>query len=266
LTATRPIRCSANIAFLFPDQSIVDGLEAARANGFRTVELADPYGVPTEVLVAALSRLGLEVGLANVATGRPDRGDRGFAGDPTRKDEFEAELERAAAFAGRVRPAKVNVLSGIRRNDLDEDAQLSQARRALALASRRLAPLGVQVVTELLNSTYAPGFLLSNVDRAIELLAPLDANVGLQLDIYHLQLAERDLLRAIRRLGPLIGHVQVADVPFRTEPGTGELDIHEVLAAIAAAGYDSVVGLEYGPSSPAADLFGWMAAAGCIRA
>lgn len=45
-----------------------------------------------------------------------------------------------------------------------------------------------------------------------------------------------------------IGHVHVADVPGRHEPGTGELDYGNVFAAIADAGYDGVVSCEFSPT------------------
>jgi hydroxypyruvate isomerase len=104
------------------------------------------------------------------------------------------------------------------------------------------------------------------MDLARDLLVPLDGQVGLQLDIYHLHKAHGDLIPTIRRLGPLIGHLQIADAPFRTEPGSGDIDPLAVLTAVAHAGYRGVVGLEYRPSCPDADLFGWMDAAGCVRA
>ena len=55
-----------------------------------------------------------------------------------------------------------------------------------------------------------------------------------------------------------IGHVQIADVPGRHEPGTGTLDIDHHLQRIAATGYDGWVGLEYKPSGASAASFDWL--------
>ena len=52
--------------------------------------------------------------------------------------------------------------------------------------------------------------------------------------------------------------MQIADAPGRHEPGTGELDLDRHLDALAAAGYDGWVGLEYQPSAASADSFGWL--------
>ena len=49
-----------------------------------------------------------------------------------------------------------------------------------------------------------------------------------------------------------IGHIHVADVPGRHEPGTGELNYANIFKAIQGAGYRGFVGLEYVPSGDSA--------------
>ena len=73
-------------------------------------------------------------------------------------------------------------------------------------------------------------------------------NLRLLFDLYHLAVNGDDVDAAIDAYADRIGHVQIADAPGRNEPGTGELDIAGHLAALAAAGYDGYVGLEYKPS------------------
>jgi hydroxypyruvate isomerase len=48
----------------------------------------------------------------------------------------------------------------------------------------------------------------------------------------------------VERAGPAIGEIQVADVPGRCEPGTGEIHYPAVARALVKAGYTGVVGLE----------------------
>lgn len=43
---------------------------------------------------------------------------------------------------------------------------------------------------------------------------------------------------------PYIGEIQVADVPGRREPGTGEINYSAIARALERIGYDGVVGLE----------------------
>ena len=48
-------------------------------------------------------------------------------------------------------------------------------------------------------------------------------------------------------LMPLIAHMQIADVPARNEPGTGEIGWPFVFAEIDRLGYADWVGCEYRP-------------------
>ena len=57
---------------------------------------------------------------------------------------------------------------------------------------------------------------------------------------------------------PLISHVQIADVPGRHEPGTGEINYPFVLDHLDRNGYRGAVGLEYRPSGATGDSFGWL--------
>lgn len=66
----------------------------------------------------------------------------------------------------------------------------------------------------------------------------------LNLDLYHAQIGEGNLIELIERAQPLIGEIQVADVPGRFEPGTGEIAYPAIARALARIGYTGVVGLE----------------------
>ena len=68
--------------------------------------------------------------------------------------------------------------------------------------------------------------------------------VRMMLDLYHAQIGEGNLIELVRKAGKLIGEVQVADVPGRMEPGTGEVNWPVVARALADSGYSGVVGLE----------------------
>lgn len=84
--------------------------------------------------------------------------------------------------------------------------------------------------------------------RAAETIALVKAvgnpHLRLMLDIYHAQIGEGNLIALIEKAGPLIGEVQVADVPGRCEPGTGEINYPAIAAALQKIGYDGTIGLE----------------------
>ena len=260
-----PYRCSANVAFLFPGRPLLDQVRAAVDAGFHTVELTDPYAVEPDALVELVRSLDVTVDLFNLPFGDMAAGDRGYAGDPARRDRFRSDVEQSLALAERLGARKVNALAGVRMTGETEAAQLDCLRENLDWAAERFAAAGTRVVTELLNPVETPRFLLSSLDVVRGVLEPLDGAAGFQLDVYHLQRTRGELIPAIRAVSDLTSHVQIADAPWRTEPGTGELNIPNLLAEIVAAGYDGPIGLEYKPSGRG-DPFAWMPAAGAVKA
>jgi len=84
--------------------------------------------------------------------------------------------------------------------------------------------------------------------RAEDTLALVEAvgrpGVRMMLDLYHAQIGEGNLIELLQRAGDLIGEVQVADVPGRREPGTGELDYTAIARALDDLGYAGTIGLE----------------------
>jgi len=69
----------------------------------------------------------------------------------------------------------------------------------------------------------------------------------MMLDIYHAQIGEGNLIAMIERANELVGEVQVADVPGRCEPGTGEINYPAIARALVRIGYRGVVGFEGHP-------------------
>jgi hydroxypyruvate isomerase len=98
--------------------------------------------------------------------------------------------------------------------------------------------------------------------RAADTLALVEA-VGhpclrMNLDLYHVQIGEGNLIQLVERALPVVGEIQVADVPGRQEPGTGEIHYPAVAAALRRLGYHGVVALEgwaSGPTDLALDRF-----------
>mgnify|MGYP001213158548 FL=1 len=84
--------------------------------------------------------------------------------------------------------------------------------------------------------------------RAEETLALVSAvnrpRLRLNLDLYHAQIGEGNLIELCQACLPWIGEIQVADVPGRCEPGTGEINYCGVARALRAMGYDGPVGME----------------------
>lgn len=120
---------------------------------------------------------------------------------------------------------------------------------------RRLADLGeaagVTFVLENLNAAVDhPGVPFGRAEDCLALVATVDRpSLRLMLDLYHAQIGEGNLIALLRRALPYIGEIQVADVPGRCEPGTGEINYPAIAAELARLGYRGPVGLEAWPSA-----------------
>lgn len=131
------------------------------------------------------------------------------------------------------------------------------ALRGLEALGELGAAAGVTFCLENLNTTVDhPGVPLA---RAKDTLALVEAvghpNVKMMLDLYHAQIGEGNLVELVRRAGPAIGEIQVADVPGRCEPGTGEIHYPAVAKALRETGYTGTVGMEaYAASDSVAAL------------
>jgi hydroxypyruvate isomerase len=115
---------------------------------------------------------------------------------------------------------------------------------------RRIADLGRRhdVVFTLENLNLAvdhPGTPFATAADTRALVAAVDSpHLRMNLDIYHAQIGEGNLVELIRDSVPWVGEVQVADVPGRFEPGTGEISWPAIAAALRDSGYTGTVGLE----------------------
>lgn len=118
---------------------------------------------------------------------------------------------------------------------------------------------GVNFVLENLNLRDHPGCPFNRTADVLALVSAVDRpQLRINLDLYHTQIGEGDVIRWAEACLPWIGEVQVADNPGRCEPGTGEMNYPAIARALAAAGYDGPVGLEAmasGDSDAALDAF-----------
>lgn len=115
---------------------------------------------------------------------------------------------------------------------------------------RRIAALGEEAdrVFTLENLNLAvdhPGTPFARAADTLALTRAVDSpHLRLNLDLYHAQIGEGNLIDLLGQALPYVGEIQVADVPGRCEPGTGEIHYPAIATALHDLGYTGVVGLE----------------------
>jgi hydroxypyruvate isomerase len=103
----------------------------------------------------------------------------------------------------------------------------------------------VTFALENLNQLDHPGIPFGSTADVLALVSSVNRpQLVINLDLYHTQIGEGDLVRWCQKCLPWIGEIQVADNPGRCEPGTGEINYAGVAKALKAMGYSGPVGME----------------------
>ena len=120
----------------------------------------------------------------------------------------------------------------------------------------------VTFTLENLNLREHPGCPFNATADVLELVAAIDnPRLRINLDLYHTQIGEGDVIRWAEACLPWIGEIQVADNPGRFEPGTGEMNWPVIARALADMGYAGPVCLEaYAKDNPETALDAFRAA------
>lgn len=254
------VRFCANLSMLFAEVPFLERFGRARAAGFDAVEFQFPYEFKAGDIQAELERHNLDLVLFNLPAGNFAAGDRGMANDPSRVEEFQETLAVAIEYARQLKPQKMNCMAGKRLDDVADEVHRSTLIGNLRTAADAALAENILLVTEPLNPHDAPGFFLPTPSDGFNIVAEAGhPNLKVEYDIYHAGRTEGNIVSAIARNIDAIGHIQLADVPGRHEPGTGTIEWREVFQAIDDAGYAGRIGLEYIPSTQnTEESLGWM--------
>jgi hydroxypyruvate isomerase len=179
---------------------------------------------------------------------------RGNLTDPAQADELVRTAAESIPVAKRLGSPSLNLHgTGLDGNGLPVDPvevvtgdMWLAAERTLGRIAELGAREGVVFVLENLNTAVDhPGTPFARAADTYVLVKAVDSqHLRMNLDLYHAQIGEGNLIELIRRTAPYVHEVQVADVPGRCEPGTGEVNWPAVAQALADTGYGGVVALE----------------------
>jgi hydroxypyruvate isomerase len=236
----------------------LDRFEAAARAGFTAVEFASPYEYPAAELRARLQANGLSLVLINSPAGNRAAGERGFACLPGRTDTFRDGLGEALDSAAALDCQLIHVMAGVPPADLPYETALALYAVNLAWAAEKAKAAGIGLVIEPLNPRDAPRYLLNTQEQGAAIVAATGRDrIALQFDIYHCQTAQGDVGTRLEKLMPFIGHMQLADVPGRHEPGTGEIGWEFLFRRIDELGYRGWLGCEYAPLGDTVEGLAW---------
>jgi sugar phosphate isomerase/epimerase len=219
----------------------------AAALGYDGIELMvrDPAGLDWGYVKRTLDAAGLQT--PQVVTGELFGAD-GLCLVTPDDELYRRALTRTQSvidFAGYL-GAMVNIgrVRG-RLEGLAAENPWSEAVERLGHLAAYAAQRSVRISLEPLNR-YETDFIL-NVADGMRMLADLQCdNVGLMLDVFHMNIEEASIERSLQAAGDRCWHVHIAD-SNRHYPGAGHLDFDGVFAALRAMGYAGYVSAELFP-------------------
>jgi hydroxypyruvate isomerase len=148
--------------------------------------------------------------------------------------------------------------AGIELPSMSRVAQRECILENLQIAAPLAEDVGVIFTVEVLNPIDNPGYFLTKSEEAINIVREVDhPHIRFQFDTYHLGLMEGHLLETLNNCADVLGHIQFADVPGRHEPGTGEINFHDLATTAEHISYEGPIGLEFIPQKEGAAALAW---------
>jgi len=179
---------------------------------------------------------------------------RGRLADDEGAQELLATARRSIDIGKRLNVARLNLHgTGLGEGglpvtpcDVLTGAMWLKARDTLSRIADLGAAHGATFMLENLNLPVDhPGVPFARVEDTLALVSSIDRpELRLNLDLYHVQIGEGNLISWCRKCQPWIGEIQVADVPGRKEPGTGEINYPGIARALNGMGYHGPVCME----------------------
>jgi 2-dehydrotetronate isomerase len=260
------LKFAANLTMMFNEVPFPERFAAAADAGFKGVEFLFPYDYPGVELAELLHVNRLQNVLFNLPPGDWTAGERGLAALPGREEEFRAGVAQAIAYARALGTPQLHAMAGV----VPAGAEHALLRKTyvenLRYAASETHRYGIGLLIEPINTRDIPGYFLQTQAEAHRIREQVGApNLKVQMDVYHLQIMEGDIATKMRHYLPHIGHIQIAGVPGRNEPDSGEVNYAYLFCLLDELGYEGWLGCEYRPAKGTLEGLGWIHAATAPR-
>lgn len=246
------MKVSVCIEMIYTEYPFLERFQKAAEQGFDAVEFWNWDNKDMLAIKEAARKAGIQI-----ATFQSNLG--GTLIHPDQRQGFISGIQKSLHKAQDMGVGKLFLLT----DELGEDRSVrfqypnltdEEKYDSVVTGLKLLAPLaekaGVTLVLEPLNIYVDhPGYYLHGSSLGFDLIRAVDSpNIRLLFDIYHMQVMEGNLITSLTHNLDVIGHIHVADVPGRHQPGTGEINYANIFKALKEFGYAGYVGLEFSPT------------------
>ncbi|HAJ32125.1 MAG TPA: AP endonuclease [Candidatus Atribacteria bacterium] len=169
------------------------------------------------------------------------------------KEKVIQEVNASIDVAKKLKCKHIMLLSDVLENDgsvkinsISSEKKLLRLYDNLRVLVEVAKKRDIMLVIEPLNSLKDhKNYFLDNFLVTLELIQSINSeHLKILYDIYHMQIMEGNILDTLQKYHQFIGYIHIANVPYRCEPWTGELDYKFILKELSKV-YSGFVGFEF---------------------
>lgn len=240
--STIPFPLSVMLWTVFRKLPFLDRLEQVADAGYHAVELVDEFLAWDEAEFLRVNNHKRSLGIKFDAVAAVGKG----IADPASMEVFQTYIRSFLPIAEKLECASVIVLSGDIVPGVPRQAQHQACVDNLKRAGDLAAKQGISLLLENIDPEENPKYFLSTVAEGFQVIREVDnPHVKFLYDFYHEQIAAGNLIEKLEKNIDLVGLVHIADVPGRHEPGTGEINYHNIFRKLAELKYSGHVAMEF---------------------
>jgi hydroxypyruvate isomerase len=219
-------------------------LETVAKAGFRHIELIGEFwqwsNADRERYMAKMASLDITI---DATTGMK----LGFA-DPTTGDAYIAELKKLIVAAKQVKCNRLILMSGKVLPAVGDEGQRAASIATLKRADEVLEAEGMTALLEPIDRLENPTYWMDGVEEAATITRAVGSpRVRVLYDFYHEQRTRGNVIEKLEKAFDQIDLVHIADVPKRSDPGTGEMAYANIYRKLKQLNYKGMVAMEFYP-------------------
>src|SRR5690242_18399061 len=231
-------------------KNFLDQIRFAYDNGFRAIEDNGMMDRPVDEqkkIGDLLAKLNMQMGVFVVNFDHWPVKTSLTSGDKDWRDKFLKSCNEAVETARRCNATWMTVVPGNYERSLPIGYQTANVIESLRRGAEILEPHNLIMVLEALSDT--PELFLRHSDQTVALCKAVNSpSCKFLFDMYHMQRNEGNIINNIDAAWDEIGYLQIGDNPGRNEPGTGEMNYHNIFKHLYEKNYKGVLGMEHGKS------------------
>lgn len=241
------MRYSVCIDMLFPNVDFSKRFELAKMCDVQAIEFWKWSNKNIDEIYEKVKKEGLGVSVFNIDSSSPKLSEELSRGilNANKENELIYSLRESCKIYRKLEASAMIVLIG-EKLDLPYIQQINNIMQSLKVAAEFAEKENITLVVEPLNDIDRKNYFLPRAREVIDIIREINSpNIKLLLDLYHEQLMAGNLISTISKNIDVIGHIHIADVPGRHEPGSGEINYRNILETLKKLNYENYVGFEF---------------------